>query len=137
MIDVGSAAAVSSAPPAAFHAAWCDIESHPVWAGSMEYFRLDGPFEVGATGVLKSKGGEPARFRVVEVGDRTYADATELHGADLVVHHEATTEGTGSALTIRAWVEGPAAAARAADVGDISDGLQEDLESLVRLLEDR
>lgn len=102
----------------------------------MEFFRLDGEFGVGATGTLKSRGGPEARFRVVEIGEWTYADATDLGGAELVVHHEALLDDSGgSSLTLGAWVEGPDAEALAEEVGDISDALQGDLDALVALLE--
>ena len=102
----------------------------------MEFFRLDGEFGVGVTGTLKSRSGPEARFRVVEVGERTYADATDLDGAELIVHHEARPNGSGgSDLTLGAWVEGDLAEERAGEVGDISDALQGDLDALVALLE--
>lgn len=136
MIEIGWASATSTAPPGAFHARWCDVETHPEWAASMEWFRLDGPFGVGARGTLRTRDGRESRFVVTEVvPGRSYADTTELDGAGLTVHHFAEAHGQGSRLTLRAWLDGAEEARWADEIGDISEALAQDLAALVALLE--
>ncbi|WP_137844946.1 hypothetical protein [Microbacterium sp. 2FI] len=103
----------------------------------MEYLRLDEPFAVGATGVLKVRGGHEAPFVVTEyVEGRVYADTTILDGAELTVHHAAAPAGSGSAVVLRAWLTGARAAEYADQMrDDVQRSLDTDLAALARMLE--
>ncbi|WP_062134525.1 SRPBCC family protein [Demequina aestuarii] len=137
MIDVGYVVVSSSAPPEAFFERWIELETHPEWAESMEWFQLDEPVAIGARGKLKSKAGEPLPFRVTAFErPYVYADTTELDGAELTVHHEARPHDGGSRVELRAWLEGP----RAADLelefrANVQRALEADIAALVALVE--
>lgn len=137
MMEIARASLVSSAPAADFFQRWCDLESHPEWAPSMEYFRLSEPFGIGARGVLKAVGGSEAAFRVTAVGPGfVYADTTEIDGAELTVHHEAVEEVDGTRVELTAWLDGPRAGEWARQLGDdVQLSLARDLASLAKLLE--
>ena len=137
VIEIARTHRLSSAPAGAFFERWCELESHPEWAPSMEYFRLSEPFAVGARGVLRAVGGDEAPFRVAVVGPGfVYADTTELEGAELTVHHEAVSEGAATSVELSAWLEGPRAAEWAERMGDdVQSSLERDLASLARILE--
>ena len=137
MIEIARAERASTADADAFFARWCDLESHPEWAPSMEYFRLHEPFGVGARGVSRPRGGDEATFVVTEVGPgAVYADTTLLDGAELTVHHEATPTADGCVVVLRAWLQGAEAAVWAERMGDsVQRALDRDLASLARLLD--
>lgn len=137
MIEIARAELSSSASPERFVARWRDLATHPEWAAGMEYLRLDEPFAVGATGVLKVRGGHEAPFVVTEyVEGRLYADTTILDDAELTVHHSATPSGSGSALMLRAWLTGARAAEYADQMrDDVQRSLDTDLAALAWTLE--
>jgi hypothetical protein len=146
MIEIARVTLTSTASPRQFFERWCDLPTHPEWAVSMESFRLDEPFAVGARGTLKVRGGHEAPFVVTEcVPDRSYADTTILDGAELTVHHEAVPVGgegaesggdAGSHVTLRAWLTGDRAPELAALMRDeVQTSLDRDLRALARLLE--
>ncbi|MGP7959955.1 hypothetical protein ACTVCO_03960 [Sanguibacter sp. A247] len=133
MREIARATRTSSAPASAFYERWCDLPSHPEWAPSMEYFILDGPFGIGATGRSRSVGGAETRFTVTSVGPGwVYADTTELDGARLTVHHEAREEDGATRVILTGLLEGRA---DAVDGTALSAALARDLESLAALLE--
>ncbi|WP_194410750.1 SRPBCC family protein [Microbacterium cremeum] len=137
MIGIARAERTSTARAEEFFARWCDLGSHPEWAPSMEYFRPQDPFGIGARGVSRPRGGEEASFVVTAVGPgAVYADRTELGGAELTVHHEATPVDGGCVVVLRAWLEGPEADGWSERLGDtVQRALERDLESLALLLE--
>ena len=138
MIEVARVTSTSTAPAARYVDKWADIENHPQWAASMEYFRLDGPFEVGATGVAKARGGTENRFEVTAYEPGVlYADTTYLDGAALTVHHEATELDGTTRLTVYAYVDGPQEKSWAARLGDaVQDGITGDVAALIALVEE-
>jgi hypothetical protein len=137
VIEIARAELSSPARPERFVERWRDLATHPEWAAGMEYLRLDEPFAVGATGVLKVRGGHEAPFVVTEyVEGRLYADTTILDDAELTVHHSATPAGSGSALVLRAWLTGARAAEYADQMrDDVQRSLDTDLAALARMLE--
>ena len=137
VIEIARTHRLSSAPAGAFFERWCDLESHPEWAPSMEYFRLDGPFGLGARGVLKARGGEEAEFVVTALDPpHLYADTTTLDGATLTVSHRATPLAEGCRVELVAWLEGERASIYAAEMGDsVQRSLERDLASLAAILE--
>ena len=137
MIEIARTRRTSTASAALFFERWCAIETHPEWAPSMEYFRLAEPFGVGARGVLKSVGGDEARFRVTTVGPGfVYADTTELDGVELTVHHEALDTAEGTRVELYARLDGPREGDWALRIAeDVQHSLERDLASLARLLD--
>ena len=137
MIRVAHTTTYASAAPERFFARWCDLATHPEWSSSMEFLRLDDPFALGARGVLKAKGGDPAPFMVTAVEiDRVYADTTFLDGADLTVRHEAHPHDGGTRIVLLADLEGPREDELALEFGqDVQHSLEADLGALVRLLD--
>lgn len=136
-IEIARVEKTSSASPQMFFERWCDLPSHPEWAPSMEYFILEGEFSVGATGRSKPVDGPESTFTVTEIGPGyVYADATDLGGAILTVRHEAVTTGETTQVTLTGLLDGPQALQTRAHIAqDLQEALEEDLDSLITLLE--
>ena len=136
MIEIARVSATSTVPPEKFVERWFDLATHPEWAPGMDYLRLDEPFALGATGMLKVGGEEPRPFEVSGVvPGRLYADTTILDGARMQVSHEALPLGTGSRLELVATLDGERAQHYAVEFAGIGDALAGDLGRLVELLE--
>jgi len=45
---------------------WADVPKRTRWDSGLEYAKIDGPFEAGATGEVKLKGESATRFEVIE-----------------------------------------------------------------------
>ena len=106
MIEIARVTRSSTAPGSRFFERWCDLPSHPEWAPSMEYFVLDEPFRLGATGRSRAVGGAETRFTVTRVGPGwVYADTTDLDGVRLTVLHEAVDGEHGTVITLTVAVE--------------------------------
>lgn len=103
----------------------------------MEYFVLDEPFGLGATGRSRAVGGAETRFIVTRLGPGwVYADTTDLDGVRLTVLHEAVDGKDGTVVTLTGLLEGE----REVTIGaELAPGLQlaleRDLASLITLLE--
>ena len=137
MIEIARVTHTSTVSGSRFFERWCDLPSHPEWAPSMEYFVLDGPFGLGATGRSRAVGGAETRFTVTAIGPGwVYADTTELEGARLTVHHEARDEDGGTVVTLTGFLEGEGALALSSEIGPgLQIALERDLRSLATLLE--
>jgi hypothetical protein len=85
---IATARITSTAPADAFFARWADMATWPEWNTDTAWVRLDGPFQAGATGVLKPKGGPDVKFvvAVLEPG-REFTDVSLLAGAKLTFRH--------------------------------------------------
>ena len=59
--------ATFEAEPAAVWAVWTDVDRWPEWDVSKEIARLDGPFEIGASGWAKQRGNLGGSFTITEV----------------------------------------------------------------------
>ena len=138
MIELATAHATSSAPPAEFFARWADMQTWPEWNTDTEWVRLDGPFESGSTGVLKPKGGPKVKF-VIErlVPEREFVDTSKLVGARLVFDHRVERTDSGqTAVKIGVTLSGPLARIWNLILGkDISESVQPDLDRLVAVAE--
>lgn len=137
MIEIARTESVSTAAPEDFYARWIDIDTHPEWATTMEWTRLDEPFGVGARGWLKAKGGEAAPFVVTEVEEgRVFADDTALAGATLRIRHSAVPSPEGARVVITAFIDGERRDEYAAAIrGDVQASIEENLASLQARLE--
>ncbi len=109
MTIIAEAAASSAAPASAFFECWADMATWPEWNSDTEWVRLDGPFEAGARGVLKPRGGPRVRFEVTAlVPGREFTDVSRLAGARLTFRHlvEARPDG-GCDLRVTITMTGP------------------------------
>jgi uncharacterized protein YndB with AHSA1/START domain len=88
-----------------------DLDQWTTWDTSMEWVRLQGPFQAGSQVVMKPKGQDPITSVIVEATEnRRYADQTDLGGVTLRFSH--TLEplaGGGTRVIHRLEVTGPAA----------------------------
>ncbi|MFF2371962.1 hypothetical protein [Agromyces sp. NPDC058110] len=133
MTEIARVTRTSTAPASRFFERWCDLPSHPEWAPSMEYFVLDGPFALGATGRSRAVGGAETRFTVTRVGPGwSYADTTDLDSASLTVLHEAVDGEHGTTVTLTGLLDGDLAAVPGEA---LRVAFERDLESLIALLE--
>jgi uncharacterized protein YndB with AHSA1/START domain len=88
-----------------------DLDQWATWDTSMEWVRLQGPFQVGSQVTMKPKGQDPITSVIVEASEnRRYADQTDLGEVTLRFSH--TLEplaGGGTRVTHRLQITGPAA----------------------------
>jgi len=93
------------------HRVWCryvDVEHWSEWSPGVQWSRLDGPFEIGATGKTKPPGFPAFVFRVAAVEPHSlFATEGRLPGARMRVEHRITSLTTGVRITHRATVSGP------------------------------
>jgi hypothetical protein len=137
MIELAHAHATSTAAPSAFFARWIDHESWTQWDTDTDWVKLDGPVAVGATGVLKPKGGPKTRFTVSALTpDQEYTDTSRMLGATLVFQHRAETVSGRTELEARVTLEGALARLWAAILGaGFAESVPAALNRLVELVE--
>ncbi len=106
-----SARTTSAVPPSAFFDRWADMATWPEWSTDVEWARLEGPFAVGTTGVLKPRKGPKTKFVIEHLDpDRAYVDVPRLHGARLASGHLVTTHpGGGCSIDVTISMSGPLA----------------------------
>ncbi|KUL37649.1 SRPBCC family protein [Actinoplanes awajinensis] len=133
MKTIATAEITTDVPAAAFFERWADMATWPEWNLDTDWVRLDGPFQTGATGVLKPKGGPKTRFVVASlIPGREFVDVSLLAGARLTFHHETgAAPGGRTTVTVRVTLEGPLAFFWNLVLGkDIAAGLAGDLARL-------
>jgi len=89
---------------------YVDVANWREWSvEGVEWSRLDGPFEVGATGKSKPPGRLPAgSFRLDAVApDQMFRSETKLPGARLRFEHVIQPADAGVTITHRAELDGP------------------------------
>lgn len=100
----------TTADPAAIWELWANVPGRTRWDGGLESARIDGPFELGATGQVTLEGQAPTRFELVEVRpESAYTDRFFLPmGATMDWHHSMEELGGGlRAVTFRIEMTGP------------------------------
>ena len=100
----------TSASPEQIWPLWADVPHRTRWDEGLEWVRIDGPFETGATGEAKLKGQSAVRFEIRECEPmRRYTDRFFLPaGATMDWHHTIEDRGDGTrAVTFRVVVKGP------------------------------
>jgi hypothetical protein len=139
MITLGTASATSTAPASGFYARWIDHASWEEWSPDTEWVRVDGPVELGATGVIKPTGGPKTRFSISALDpDREYTDTSYLPGARLVFQHLVSTNDGATRLEVAVSMTGPLAWLWARVMGGgFRESTQADLDRLVSLVEAR
>jgi hypothetical protein len=91
---------------------WADVPERTRWDDGLEWIRVDGPFETGATGEVKLKGQPAVRLEILECDPaRGYTDRFFLPaGARMDWHHTILDRGNGTrVVTFRVVVKGPTA----------------------------
>lgn len=130
--------ATSTAAPERFFAIWADMVTWPEWNADTEWVRLDGPFQTGATGTLKPKGGPKVPFVVASViPGKEFIDVSRLLGARLTFDHQVTPRADGgTAIDVTVSFSGPLAFAWKKILGaGLKASLQPDLDRLVEVAE--
>ncbi len=86
---------------------WIDINNWHKWNPGIDYAKLEGNFEVGASFVLKPIKGPSVNIKIVEVVEGLrFTDCTTLLGAELCGTHEIIEEADGIRLTTTMKVTG-------------------------------
>jgi hypothetical protein len=137
MMILATGSGTSTAPPSAFFERWTDHDTWGEWSPDTEWVRLDGPVALGATGVLKPKGGPKTRFVIsaLEPG-RVYTDTSYFPGARLDFVHTAERTGSTTELAVRVSVRGPLARLWGRILGaGFRDSVQHDLDRLTAIVE--
>lgn len=87
---------------------WSDVNRWPTWQKDTEMARLDGPFEVGSTFVLKPKGGPRVKIQIVEANpNRGFTDLTRFPLAKMYGSHQFVEKDGELELTTTMSMEGP------------------------------
>lgn len=133
MKTIATAQITTDVPAQAFFERWADMTTWPSWNADTEWVRLDGPFQTGATGALKPKGGPTTRFVITSlIPGREFTDVSRLIGARLTFQHLVSVEPAGlTTVSVRVTISGPLAFLWNAMLGkDIANGLHADLTRL-------
>ncbi|MGI8553996.1 MAG: SRPBCC family protein [Dehalococcoidia bacterium] len=87
---------------------WTDVEHWKTWNPQVLASKLNGPFEVGSTGMIKPKGAPKAAFTMIGVQpERRWANRTRLPLATLDYIHELQPAPTGISIRHCAQLSGP------------------------------
>jgi polyketide cyclase/dehydrase/lipid transport protein len=121
----------TSAGAQAVWALWSEVDRWVEWDTSVQKVTLDGPFEVGSSGIMHIEGMPPLAFRLTEVLPGVgFTDETAIPGG--VVRFGHRLEPVGDRVRVTHWVEvdGPG------EMGPvIVEDVPEAMEALVRLAE--
>jgi hypothetical protein len=134
---ITTAQTTSVAHPSQFFARWADVASWPKWSADIAWARLDAPFAVGSSGVLKPKKGLKTRVVIEHLEpERLYVDVSRLPGARLTFHHAVTPREGGCTIEVRVWIDGRAARVWSRQLGEgFRNSTPADLDRLVTVVE--
>jgi hypothetical protein len=91
-------------------AAWQDVNGWHRWDTDIEFARLDGPFQAGASFILKPKGGPNVTIQLLRAAPFVgYTDLATFPFARMYGVHDMTETARGLKLTITIRIEGPLA----------------------------
>jgi hypothetical protein len=129
----------TTASPQAIWQLWADAPNRTRWDAGLEWARLDGRFERGATGEVKLHGQPPRRFEIIEHRPpNQYTDRFFLPlGTTMDWHHliEERAENTRQ-VTFRVVVQGPSSLLLTPVLRNILDEeLPATVDNLVKLAE--
>lgn len=86
---------------------WTNVNQWPLWDHDIEYCNLDGPFEVGASFILKPKGAPKVTVSLIAIeNEKMFTDCTVFFGAKMYGKHELSLEGDELRLTTTMMVTG-------------------------------
>jgi hypothetical protein len=111
-----------------------DLDQWASWDTSMEWVRLQGPFQVGSQVTMKPKGQDPITSVIVEASkNQLYADQTDLGDVTLRFSHTLQPLASGGTkVTHRLEVTGPAADQVGPELGPaITEDFPEAMEALL------
>ncbi len=91
-------------------AKWADVDTWTSWDQDIEWVKLEGPLEKGASGKLKSKGGPATSFTVLDAipGSR-FTTRSFLPFSSMDFIHTLSPEGDHLRITHRIEIKGPLA----------------------------
>lgn len=100
----------TTAPPEAVWARYEDVANWGTWDSSVQEATLHGPFAEGSEVTLRPVGQDPVTFTIAELKRlELFIDETALPGANLRFIHRLAVTGTGTSITHRVEIDGPAA----------------------------
>lgn len=116
---------------------WADVSNWKRWDSEVLWSRLDGPFAVGTSGVLKPKHGPQAKFVLSEVQEELrFVDQTKVIGTTLTFIHELQPMQNGTKITHRVEITGLLAPVLGATLGrQLKTGLPSAVQNLAQLAE--
>jgi uncharacterized protein YndB with AHSA1/START domain len=103
--------AETAASPTAVWQVLRDLDRWGAWDTSLEWVRLEGPFQVGSQVTMKPNGQDPITSVIVEATENSvYADQTDMGEVTLRFSHTLEPlKGGGTKVTHRLEITGPAA----------------------------
>jgi len=126
--------AETAASPEAVWQVLRNLDEWGSWDTSLEWVRLQGPFQVGSQVVMKPKGQDPITSVIVQATEnRAYADQTTLGEVTLRFSHtlEPLASG-GTKVTHRLEITGPAADEAGPELGPaITEDFPQAMEALL------
>lgn len=127
----------TKAPSKAVWRLWADVSNWKRWDSELLWSRIDGPFAVGTSGVLKPKHGPQAKFVLSEVlPEKRFVDQTKVIGTTLTFIHELQPTPNGTKITHRIEITGLLAPVLGATLGrQLKAGLPSAVQNLAQLAE--
>jgi uncharacterized protein YndB with AHSA1/START domain len=126
--------AETAAAPEAVWRILSDLDEWASWDTSMEWVRLEGPFQVGSEVTMKPKGQDPITSVIVEATEnQRYADQTSMGEVTLRFSHTLQPRaGGGTRVVHRLEISGPAAGEVGPELGPaITEDFPEAMDALL------
>ena len=119
-------------------AAYCDVANWPRWDSGIAFYRPDGSFTTGTSGILQAVGGPEIPFTLVLVEEgRTFTDRTALGPEHAIIgRHELIPLADGTQITHTVEIEGSQAEEFAQQLGFKQEELDETVIALARYAEE-
>jgi uncharacterized protein YndB with AHSA1/START domain len=127
-------AAETATSPEAVWRVLRDLDQWASWDTSMEWVRLQGPFQVGSQVTMKPKGQDPITSVIVEATkNRVYADQSDMGEVTLRFSHTLQPlAGGGTRVIHRLEITGPAADEAGPELGPaITEDFPEAMDALL------
>ena len=97
----------SSATPQQIWSVWSDVKNWREWDNEVEWSEINGKFEVGATGVLKPKGGPKSNFKMIACEPyKSFTDRSFLPLCKIDFIHEIHQIGGGITISHKVQISG-------------------------------
>jgi hypothetical protein len=113
---------------------WEDVNQWHLWDSDIEFARIEGPFEVGGSFILKPKGGPKVKISLLKVQPKVaFTDVTTFPLAKMYGIHEMreTKEGLEVSHTVR--IEGPLSFLWKKIVAEkVASGLEEQAQKMIQ-----
>ena len=126
--------AETATSPEAIWRVLADLDQWASWDTSMDWVRLQGPFQVGSEVVMKPKGQDPITSVILKATEnQRYADQTDLGDVTLRFSHTLQPlAGGGTRIIHRLEITGPAADQVAPELGPaITEDFPEAMDALL------